>query len=345
MGLLTVVASILVFGLLILAHEFGHFVAARRAGIKVTAFAIGFGPRLLGWQRGETQFSLRLFPIGGYVLMAGMDPEEPATADGFGAKSVAARSSVLAAGPLMNFVLTAVLFSLLFAVYGLPVGVNEASTQLGQVAPGYPAEQAGLRSGDVVLAIDGQPVTSWSQLDQTVENALGRELVFTVRRGADTLAIRVTPAPDPQHREQGVVGVAPTLLYQPVGIGRALYEGATETWRVLTSWLAALRDLLLGRAPLDLAGPVMTVQFIGTTARSGLENLIYLAGFLSLNIGLFNLLPFPALDGGRLTFLAFEGLTGRRIDPKKENFIHFLGFAALILLIILVTYRDILRLQ
>jgi len=342
--LVTLAASILVFGLLILAHEFGHFIVAKRAGIKVTAFAIGFGPPLVRWQRGETTYSLRLFPIGGYVLMAGTDPEEPVTEDGFNAKSVGWRSAVLAAGPLMNFALTIVLFSLLFGVYGLPVDINENSTALGQVAPGYPADRAGFLPGDVILSIDGREVSTWTEVDRAVEEALGRELTFVVRRGSETLTIKVSPTTDPERPDQGIIGVAPTLRYQRVGLGRALYEGVTETWRVLVSWLGSLVALILRRAPLDFAGPVMTVKFIGTTARAGLENLIYLAGFLSLNIGLFNLLPFPALDGGRLTFLAYEGVSGRKVDPRKENLVHFIGFAALILLIILVTYRDILRL-
>jgi len=341
---LTLVASVLVFGLLILAHEFGHFIAAKRAGIRVVEFAIGFGPRLGGWRRGDTVYSVRLFPVGGFTLLAGMDPDEEPGEDGFASKSVGQRATVLAAGPLMNFALTMVLFSLMFAVFGLPVGTDADSTVIGQVIPGFPAERAGLEPGDAILAIDGREVGTWDEVVESIDSSPGREMVLLVQRGEETLTFEVTPTVDPENPEEGFLGIAPTLVYRRVGPLEALYMGVTETWRVLVAWLSGLVGLLLGRAPLDLAGPVMTVKFIGVTAKSGLANLMYLAGFLSLNIGLFNLLPFPALDGGRLSFLAYEGVTGRKVDPRKESLVHFLGFAALILLIILVTYRDVARL-
>ncbi len=344
MNPLTLVASVLVFGLLILAHEFGHFIAAKRAGIRVVEFAIGFGPRLGGWRRGDTVYSVRLFPVGGFTLLAGMDPDEEPGEDGFASKSVGQRATVLAAGPLMNFALTMVLFSLMFAVFGLPVGTDADSTVIGQVIPGFPAERAGLEPGDAILAIDGREVGTWDEVVESIDSSPGREMVLLVQRGEETLTFEVTPTVDPENPEEGFLGIAPTLVYRRVGPLEALYMGVTETWRVLVAWLSGLVGLLLGRAPLDLAGPVMTVKFIGVTAKSGLANLMYLAGFLSLNIGLFNLLPFPALDGGRLSFLAYEGVTGRKVDPRKESLVHFLGFAALILLIILVTYRDVARL-
>ncbi|HCW51788.1 MAG TPA: RIP metalloprotease RseP, partial [Clostridiales bacterium] len=236
------------------------------------------------------------------------------------------------------------LFSLMFAVFGLPVGTDADSTVIGQVIPGYPAERAGLEPGDAILAIDGREVGTWAEVVESIDSSPGREMVLLVRRGEETLTFEVTPTVDPEDPEEGFLGIAPTLVYRRVGPLEAIYMGVTETWRVLVAWLSGLVGLLLGRAPLDLAGPVMTVKFIGVTAKSGLANLMYLAGFLSLNIGLFNLLPFPALDGGRLSFLAYEGVTGRRVDPRKESLVHFLGFAALILLIILVTYRDVARL-
>jgi len=344
LSLLTLTASVLIFGLLILAHEFGHFVTAKAAGIRVVEFAIGFGPRLVSWGRGETTYSVRLFPIGGFNLMAGMDPDEPAGEDSFRSKSVGWRSAVLAAGPLMNFTLTVVLFSLMFAVFGLPTGVNTGSTALGQVVPGYPADRAGLLPGDVIVAIDGRGVSTWNDIVGIIAASPGKELTLVFERDGGRHTVVVSPTTDPERPGEGVIGVAPTLVFTPIGPVQALYEGVVETWRVLTAWLSGIVGLILGRAPLDLAGPVMTIRFIGTTVRSGLVNLMYLAGFLSLNIGLFNLLPFPALDGGRLTFLAYEGLSGRKVDPHKENLVHFIGFATLILLIILVTYRDILHL-
>lgn len=344
MTLLTLVASVVIFGLLILAHEFGHFIAAKRAGIGVKEFSIGFGPRLGGWERGGTVYSIRLLPLGGFTIMVGSEPDEPATPDSYKVKSVPQRSLAIAAGPLMNFILTIVLFALLFAVFGLPKDVNYNSTVIGQILPGYPADKAGLRPGDELLAVNGETLETWNQFDRLIASSPGKEVTLSVRRGTETFPLAVTPTTDPQVPSEGMIGVTPTILYERVGLGRALTEGVAETWRVLVAWTTTLVDFISRRAPLDLAGPVATVRFIGMTAESGLANLIYLAGFLSLNIGLFNLLPFPALDGGRLVFLAYEGVTRRRPDPRKESLIHFIGFAALIVLMILITYRDILRL-
>lgn len=344
MTLLTLVASVLVFGLLILAHEFGHFVVAKRAGIEVREFSIGFGPRLGGWQRRGTLYSVRLLPIGGFTLMSGTEPDEPITPVSFNAKTVGQRSAVIAAGPAMNFVLTAVLFSALFATYGLPVQANLATTTISQVIPGYPADKAGFQPGDVIVSIDGREMKNWTEVDEAIAGALGRPLAIVIRRGQETRAVTVTPAPDPESPGEGIIGVAPPLIFKRAGPVRAVAEGLAETWRVLVAWVGTLVGFIFRRAPVDFAGPVMTVRFIGSTAQSGLANLIYLAGFLSLNIGLFNILPIPALDGGRLTFLAYEGLSGHRVDPRKETLVHFIGFAALLLLMVLVTYRDILRL-
>ncbi|MEW6032674.1 MAG: M50 family metallopeptidase [Bacillota bacterium] len=344
MTLLTLVASVAVFGLLILAHEFGHFLAAKRAGVTVREFSIGFGPRLGGWERGGTVYSLRLFPLGGFNLMAGMDPDEPVTEGSFNAKSLGQRVTIVAAGPLMNFLLTALLFSLMFAIFGLPYQANLDSAAIGQVIPGYPAEKAGLEPGDVVVSIDGDEIRTWADLSVRTGRSLGRSITVVVRRGEELRTFVVTPVADPEEPGAGIIGVTPTLLFRRIGPIESVAQGLSETWRVLVAWLSGLVGLFLQRAPADLAGPVMTVRFIGATAKSGLANLMYLAGFLSLNIGLFNLIPFPALDGGRLTFLAYEGITRRKVDPHKESLVHFVGFATLILLIILVTYQDILRL-
>lgn len=344
MSLLTIVASVLVFGLLVLAHEFGHFIAAKWAGIGVREFAIGFGPRLGGWTRGGTVYSLRLLPIGGYTIMVGSEPDEPETPDAYKVKTVAQRSLVIATGPLMNFALTFVIFALMFATFGVPSDIKAESTVIGQVLPGYPADKAGLEPGDTLLSVDGRELADWTQFDQAIAGSLGREVSLVYRHGEETRSVVVVPTTDPNQPSEGIIGVTPLLVYRRVGLGQAVVEGLVETWRVLAAWVTTLVDALFRRVPLDLAGPVMTVRFIGSTAKSGPANLMYLAGFLSLNIGLFNLLPFPALDGGRLVFLTYEGVTRRKPDPRRESLVHFIGFAALILLMILITYRDIIRL-
>ncbi len=327
-----------------MAHELGHFLLAKRTGMAVREFSLGFGPRLGGWKRGGTVYSVRLFPIGGFTLVEGTEPDEPLTETSYATKTVGQRAAMIAAGPLMNFALTIVLFASLFIAYGVPADVNQASTVLGEVIPGYPADKAGLLPGDRLISVDGQTLATWTDFDEYVAARTGQPVTIVYARGAEERTVTVTPVADPETPGEGMIGVAPTIIFKRVGFLKAIGLGFSETWQVLVAWLGTLVGFITRRIPVDLAGPVMTVRFIGTTARSGLANLLYLAGFLSLNIGLFNLLPLPALDGGRLGFLGYEAVSGRKVDPRKESVVHFIGFAALILLMVLVTYRDLLRL-
>lgn len=345
--MMTAIVSIVIFGLLIMVHEFGHFLAAKRAGIRVPELAFGFGPRLAGFRAGETEYNLRLFPLGGFARMAGTNPDDPEDMNdprGFNRRTVGQRMAVIAAGPIMNFALAVVLFSLIFGVYGVAEPVP-GSTVVGEVIPGFPAEAAGLQKGDRIVAIEGVTLNDWDQLVDIVQRNVGRTIRLTIERSGRLMTVPVIPAPNPNDKQRGFLGVSRQVVIQRESLPAAIKDGLVQTVSITILWLKGLVMMITRRAAVDLTGPVGITQMIGQAAQAGLVNVISFAAALSANLGLWNLLPIPALDGSRLVFLGFEKLRGRPVSPEKENFIHLVGFAFLILLIVVVTYRDILRIK
>ncbi len=333
-------ASILVFGLLIIFHELGHFFLAKRVGIRVYEFSVGFGPKLLSIPRGETTYNLRLFPLGGFVRMAGMDPAEEVEDEerSFKRKTVGQRAAVIAAGPLMNFFLAALLLMIIFMFQGFPT----PTTTIGKLVPDQPAERAGLKPGDTVIAINDQPVTRWEEISHLVNNHPGQPLTVTVLREGEKIKFSLVTAVDADGL--GKIGIYPHQELRRLSLFAALSRGVEYTVRISGLILAFIGKMIAGQAPAEVGGPVRIVQEIHTAVQLGFFYLLQLAAFLSINLGLFNLLPIPALDGSRLLFLALEGLRGRPVDPAKENFVHLVGFGLLLLLIMVITYKDILGL-
>lgn len=338
---MNVFIAVAVFGLLILAHELGHFVAAKLSGIAVPEFAVGFGPRLGGVKVRETTYNLRLFPVGGFVRMAGTHPDELDAPDGFARRPVIYRLGVVLAGPLMNFVLAVLAFFVIFAVVGVFVPVG---TAVSEVVPGSPAEAAGLRAGDTVLAVDGRPLAAWAELVGYVQERPGKEVKLRVQRDGAVHDLVLVPVASPDRGGKGFIGVAPLTRLQRLGVVESIRMAFTQLVGLIMFWGRSIGLILFRQHPLEVAGPVGITQLISEASKLGLANLLYFTGVLSANVGLLNLLPIPALDGSRLAFLAWEGVRGKPVDPNKENFIHFIGLMVLFLLIIMVTYRDLLRL-
>ncbi|MDA8097832.1 MAG: RIP metalloprotease RseP [Desulforudis sp.] len=335
----TAVAAIVIFGILIFIHELGHFLVAKRAGILVHEFALGFGPKLFGFKRDGTEYALRLVPLGGFVRMAGMDPREEDVErhQSFQYKPLWQRMAVIFAGPFMNFVLAAVLFAAIFMFSGYPV----ASTTVQDVLPDRPAEDAGIETGDRIVAVDGRQIGSWNELVAEINANEGAPLVFTVERDGVTRDITITPE---RVDDRVLIGIAPQPVLERVGPVKAVTAGVEYTLRVTALIVTILGQIITNQAPLDVGGPVRIVSEIGLAAEQGVIMLLQLAAFLSINLGLFNLFPIPALDGSRLMFLAWEGITRRPINPEKENMFHLVGFALLLMLIVVITYNDILQL-
>lgn len=336
--------ALLALDLMIVVHELGHLVVAKRVGILVHAFAIGFGPRLLAVTRGETTYALNLLPIGGYVNMAGEDTDAVAAhvppERSFRAKSVGARLAVVCAGPVMNFLLAIVLLAGVAVVYGVAVSI---SNQVGSLVPGYPAAQAGLQPGDVILAIDGHPMSNGQEIIQTIHASGGRTLTLQVQRGPARLLLHVPTRYDARQRVW-LTGFSPTVVMARLDPVRALGWGAVTTGRDIALYLSALGNLLWsGQLLGEVHGPVAVFSILGQAAQAGGKWLVDITASFSILIGLLNLFPLPALDGGRVAFLLVEGLRRRPVDPRREGYIHLVGLAVWLCIMLLLTVRDLLH--
>ena len=341
----TFIASVVVFGLLIFIHELGHFLVAKKVGILVHEFSLGFGPKIFGHKRGETIYNLRLLPLGGFVRMAGMDPNEEEDTGvpinrTFNYKTAMQRASVIVAGPLMNFVLAIVLFAFIFMLQGMPY----VTTEVGEVIKGFPAEKAGLRAGDRIVAVNNRSVEDWNQLVLETNKYPGEPLNLTVQRGSEQVKLSVTTVKD--ETGQYKIGIKPTEpLVKKLNPLAALAAGTSFTVQISGLILSFIGQMFTQQAPVDLGGPVRVVNEISKAAAFGIYQLMQLAAFLSINLGLFNLLPIPALDGSRVLFLLWEKVSGRPVEPSKESFIHLIGFGLLLLLMVVITYNDIVSLM
>jgi len=341
--MLTFVASVFVFGMLIFFHELGHFAVAKLVGIKVHEFSLGFGPKLFGIPAGETSYNVRTLPLGGFVRMAGMDPnEEEDLRDeerGFNKKSVGQRMAVIFAGPLMNFLLAILLVGAVFFFQGAPV--PSTGTGIGAVVPGSPAEKASILPGDRIVAVNDRPVEKWVELVDLINQRPEQNINLTVARDGVQRQVAVKTIRD--EGGSGKIGIYQASDFVKTGFLQAVGKGVEWTGRVTFMIMDFISKMIFGQAPAELGGPVRVVTEIGKAAQVGFFFLLQLSAFLSINLGLFNLFPIPALDGSRILFLVWEKVRGRPVDPVKENFIHLVGFGLLLLLMVVITYNDILQ--
>jgi regulator of sigma E protease len=343
---MTIIAFALVLSLLVFVHELGHFIAAKSSDIKVEEFGFGYPPRLLTIARwGGTEYTLNAIPFGGFVRMVG--EEDPSHPKSFAAKSKLIRAGVLLAGPLMNVVLAFLLFvGVALIGFDIPVG----SVAIAGVVPGSPAAEAKLQEGDIVLSIDGLTVRNIFELSRYTKERLGNEVTLSIKRGERTLSVRLTPRQEPPVGE-GPMGVIIQTV-DVVGTDRLSYSlweaipmGARATGNIFLVIFSGITRIIQGTATPDIRGPVGIAAVTGEIAKSGLVALMQFTAFLSVNLAIFNLIPFPALDGGRLAFVAFEALRrGKRVSPEKEGLIHLVGLAILIGLMLIISYHDIVRL-
>lgn len=336
----SIVIALIIIAILIFVHELGHFIAARRVGIPVHEFSLGFGYRLLGTKRGETEYSLRLIPLGGYVRMAGEEPGDMENPLGFNTRTPLDKIRVTFAGPFMNFVLAALIYIYTFTVIGVPLN----DPVIGEVMKGKPAAEAGLKTGDKVLAVNNQQVASWNEFVAKIQtNPEGKALQLTISRNQETRVVELTPV---MNKETGkpIVGVYPKQIFERQGIITAVKLGFVQTYQMTAGMLAGLGMLFTGGVSTsDIAGPVGITSMVGEAARSGMVYLLSFTAFLSINLGILNLLPIPALDGSRIMFALVEAIRRKPLDPEKEGYIHWFGFLFLMLIMLLATYNDIIR--
>jgi regulator of sigma E protease len=341
---LTLIAFVAVVGVLIVVHELGHFTLAKISGIWVQEFAVGLGPRLLGFRRGETEYNLRLFPIGGFVRMAGLEPGAPPNPRNFQARPFAARLVTVLAGPAVNLLLAFVFFAFVLGVHGAATA-NPAPV-VGQVVAGYPAAKAGIRPGDVILSLDGHPVRSWSDIVAGLAGKAGRpvEVLFRTPAGRMRRAI-LRPERDPQEGGRPVMGVVQQVTYRRLGPLAAVENGLGQTFQLTALIVGSLSSAVeRGHAP-PLQGVIGIAGMAGQAARAGWADLLAFTAVLSVNLAIFNLIPFPPLDGSRLVFLAMEAVRGRPVQPEQEGIVNFIGFVLLMILAVVLAYHDLLRLH
>jgi regulator of sigma E protease len=341
---LTIVSFVGVLVVLIIAHELGHFLSAKATRVKVEEVGLGFPPRLVSMQRGETRYSLNAIPLGGFVKMAG--EEDPKVPGSLASKSIAARLLVLSAGSLMNFLLPLLLFSIAFMV---PHNVVFGQVVVEEVAPASPASGAGIEPGDMLLEVNGTSVNNIGDLHRYLQLNLGREVNLLVEHSDSTFEeFQVIPRWQPPE-DEGAIGVAvkilsPTIVRQHYPFWQAIPMGVGECIDTFVLFKNAIISMVIGAAPTVIAGPVGIAQLTGEVAQAGFSPLLEFAAFLSINLAIINILPLPALDGGRIVFVLLEwALRGRRVPARTEGMIHLIGFAMLIAFLLAVTYQDIIR--
>ncbi|RSK27064.1 RIP metalloprotease RseP [Bacillus sp. HMF5848] len=419
MSFQTLLSFIIIFGALVFFHELGHLVLAKRAGILCREFAIGFGPKVFSFTRNETAYTIRLLPIGGFVRMAGEDPEmidlKPGQTVGllfgangkvtkmilnnkdqyhdvrvieiskadlehslfisgfehgeedqaemrfevderavfvqdgqetqiaphdrqFASKSLLQRTLTILAGPVMNFILAIVVFIAIALFQGIPVD----TAMLGELTEDGAAKEAGLQKDDVITAIDGQGVNTWREVVEIIQSNPSTELTFEIERAGDQLEVAVTPKPiELEGETYGRIGAYAPMEKSVLG---SLEYGVTQTYFWTKQIIFGFGQLITGQLSIDaLSGPVGIYKSTEEVAKSGVFYLAQWGALLSINLAIFNLLPVPALDGGRLFFFLVEAIRGKPIDRHKEGMVHFIGFALLMLLMLVVTWNDIQR--
>ena len=338
---LTVVAVICVFGLLVLVHELGHFVTAKLTGMRVDEFAIGFGPKLISFRRGETVYSIRCIPLGGFNNIAGMDAENNTAGDrGYCEKPLPARMLVILAGSGMNLILPVFLF---FSIFFFS-GVTTPSTEpvLGTVLPGKPAAMAGLQEGDRILRIGDTAITDWTGFVDSIRSSEGQQLaIYYERDGAEKSTV-VTPVYDAENKRV-MVGVMGGVETSHPGFFESIGLAVQKTGTVIYAMLAELLRLVAQLSGENLAGPVGVVQMTGEVAKMGLVPLLNFTAFLSLNLGIINLFPIPALDGGHFLMLLVEAVRRKPLSPAFLHYTQTVGIALLLVLMVYATKNDIVR--
>lgn len=328
----TAILAILLFCIMIFPHELGHFIAAKRMGVKVNEFAFGMGPTIWKKQRGETLHSIRLFPVGGFCAMEGED-EESEEPRAFNNKKPWQKIIILAAGSFMNVVCAVLIMSLVVGIIGF------TTTTIDQVTAGSPAEAAGLAAGDEIIAVNGQKTEEWTDISGAIASSAGASVAVTVEREGQELSLELKP----QLNESGqyLVGITSKVSHNPL---RSLVEGARSTWNMTVTMFETLGQLFSGRLGADsLSGPVGMVQMVGETAQYGLWYYGFLTALICLNLAIINMLPLPALDGGRIIFVLYTMISGRKVSQKVEGTIHLVGLALLFGLMIYVTFNDVTR--
>ena len=339
----TALLAILLFCVMIFPHELGHFIAARRMGVKVNEFAFGMGPAIWKKQGAETLYSIRLLPVGGFCAMEGEDGDSGDSADprAFGNKKPWQKIVVLAAGSFMNIICAIVIMSLIVGIMGF------TTTVIDEVAEDLPAREAGIQEGDKLIQIDDTKIEQWADVSKAIQASEGNAMEVTFERNNEVKTVSVVPQLKDSVDAQGnpvqgyALGVTCKISHNPF---MAVVDGAQATWNMVKMMFSALGQLFSGQAGVDeLSGPVGMINMVNQTSQYGFWYYGFLTALICVNLAIINMLPLPALDGGRIIFVIYTMITGKTVSEKVEGTIHMVGMALLLALMVFVTMNDITR--
>jgi len=346
----SIVAAVVGLGVLIVFHEFGHFLLAKLSGVGVLTFSVGFGPKLWVRKKGETEYALSAFPLGGYVKMIGEDPDEPVQqADlerSFAHKSLIKRIAIVVAGPGFNLLLAVILLMVVFTFYGVPV----MSNQVSGVEKGSPAEKAGIMKGDRITAIEGKDIREWEELSSTIKSSGGKALNLRVHRGEENLNLSVQPNRKEgrnvfgERKDDWIIGISSQVTIEKGNAGLAVVRAFTQTYDYAKLTLMAFYKMVVGDvSPRNIGGPILIAQMAGQQAQEGVGSFLAFLAVLSINLGVLNLLPVPVLDGGHLLFFIVEAVIRKPVAVKYREMAQQVGICLLAMLMVYAFYNDIVR--
>jgi len=349
--MITLLSTIFVLGILVFFHELGHFLMAKKSGIKVERFSLGFPPKLIGKKIGDTEYCVSWIPLGGYVKMAGENPDEPSEGKPFEfmSKPIWIRSLVVIAGPMMNYLLAIFIFWGIFFFAGKQE-IKEDSNLIGAVAVQSPAEKGGIKPGDKIISINGVKVKTFSDMAEVIHPQLEKEVEVIWERDGREYSAKIKTFKDRVLNEKGEIeyigkiGIGPTFVTIKDNFFEAFVDGVSSVWFITVESIKFIINLIRGTASVKLlGGPIFIAQTAGETARLGMVSLLSFMALLSVNLTIVNVLPIPMLDGGHLVFMLIEKIRRKPLSPKQRLAVQQVGLAFLVLLILLVTYNDIMR--
>lgn len=343
--ILTIVVFLIILSVLVFVHELGHFATAKWFGVKVEEFGLGYPPRLFSIKRGETIYSINAIPFGGFTKLLG--EEDPTKPRSFASKSRGARFIILMAGSIMNLLLPVLLFT---ASFTIPHEVIQEKVIISQVAENSPAKEAGIEPGDIILKMDNKTIRNRSNVSYYVQLNLGSKIDFLIQKfDGSIMTYSIIPRwkPPPGQGATGIMlsGEDTKIQKESLPLWEAIPQSFVHSYEIIKLFRNEIVKWLIGSSTPQLAGPIGIAQLTGEVVKGGFAPVLEFTSLLSISLGIFNLFPIPGLDGGRIIFVIIEWLRrGKRISPKKENLVHTIGFVLLIVLILVISYFDIIRL-
>jgi len=348
--LLSLISFLAVLSILVIVHEFGHFIVAKRLGVRVERFSFGFGPKIASVKKGETEYLISAIPLGGYVKMGGDEPWEKLTGARweFLSRSIGDRFKIIFAGPLLNYILAFLVFSVIF-MFGSPT----LTTEIGGLLKDYPALRQGLAVGDKVLAVDGKDVRYWEDMTELIYKHPETPIDLTIERGGTTIHKSITPTVRKMKDIFGnqitraLVGISPSQKIESIKYPffKSFYMGGKKLLRLTADTYKALWSIVTGRLSLkeSMTGPIGIFVITGQAAKMGFIHILFIMGILSASLAIFNVLPLPVLDGGHIIFLGLEKLRGKPLSPKAQEVVANIGVTFLIMLTVFIFYSDIMK--